>query len=495
MTKALEVCLRWTASLIALVPALAIVTTGAPLLAQATASDQVAQRSVASGPLSTEAIAARALPATVTILTFDAAGDTLGFGSGFLVRASGVIVTNFHVMAGAQRATVILTSGERYDRVEALDHDVAADLAILKVPGYGLPTLTATATLPPVGAKLVAVGNPLGLTRTVSEGIVSAVRMVKGRQLLQMSAAISPGSSGGPVLNGRGEVVAVATSYLESGQSLNFAVPMRYAMGLADASRKPVSLGVAFGEPTRRDGKRTDASVAPDRSERDSRPARTARPRADVLGTWELAQRVVREDGAMLDFNGFMFLGENDLGLIAIMPEGKRTRRVLVLAVQSHNAARDGRITITTKGLTLDGYQTDEGFYLEGDADGDRGALAVAAVATPGELPLSNNSGLYDVQARTWMHFEDLTPSSVRWTGEAAVVIANDSIYVDLFMTNDSGGTTSATGSDALRDGRFDIANDDERLTGSVVNGQLRFEWKDVREWGRYEGTVIGRRQ
>src|SRR5690348_11495869 len=91
--------------------------------------------------LSTEAIAARAVSATVTIVTIDAAGDTLGMGSGFLVRPSGVVVTNYHVMAGATNAAVILTNGERYERVEALDADPGADLAILKIPGYGLPVL------------------------------------------------------------------------------------------------------------------------------------------------------------------------------------------------------------------------------------------------------------------------------------------------------------------------------------------------------------------
>jgi S1-C subfamily serine protease len=89
----------------------------------------------AGGALTTEAIAARAVPATVTIVTFSDTGDTLGMGSGFLVRPNGIVVTNFHVMAGATRAAVILTSGERYDRVEALDQDAAGDIAILKIPG------------------------------------------------------------------------------------------------------------------------------------------------------------------------------------------------------------------------------------------------------------------------------------------------------------------------------------------------------------------------
>lgn len=85
--------------------------------------------------LSTAVIAARATPATVTILTFGAIGDTLGQGSGFLIRASGVIVTNWHVIAGARTATVILASGERYTRVLFLDGDSTRDVALLQVPG------------------------------------------------------------------------------------------------------------------------------------------------------------------------------------------------------------------------------------------------------------------------------------------------------------------------------------------------------------------------
>ena len=104
-----------------------------------------------------------------------------------------------------------------------------------------------TGTLPAVGAPVVAVGNPQGLSRTVSTGIVSAVRLMDGRQMVQISAPISPGSSGGPVLNDRGEVVAIATSYLAEGQNLNFAVPVRYAMGLVERAKAPVSVAAAFG--------------------------------------------------------------------------------------------------------------------------------------------------------------------------------------------------------------------------------------------------------
>jgi hypothetical protein len=189
-------------------------------------------RMAAQTPLSTAAIAARATPATVTILTFDALGDTLGQGSGFFfIRPDGTLLTNWHVMAGAYRAHVILASGRWYEQVTVLEADSATDLAILKVSGSGLPAPVPRSTMvPAVGERVVVIGSPLGLSRTVSEGIVSARRLVDGREFVQISAAISPGSSGGPVLDGQGRVFAVAMGTLTEGQQLNFAVPVRYAV-------------------------------------------------------------------------------------------------------------------------------------------------------------------------------------------------------------------------------------------------------------------------
>ena len=199
--------------------------------------------------LSTSAIAARATPATVTIVTFNAVGDTLAQGSGFFLRNDGTLVTAWHVLTGAHGALVILASGERYERVAFLDGDSAADVAILKVPGYGLPALPTRSTVPAVGEPVVVIGSPLGLSRTVTEGIVSARRMVSGQALVQISAAISPGSSGGPVLDGQGRVFAVATATLEEGQQLNFAVPVRYALGLLGEAHRDVPIAEVFGTP------------------------------------------------------------------------------------------------------------------------------------------------------------------------------------------------------------------------------------------------------
>jgi hypothetical protein len=112
-----------------------------------------------------------------------------------------------------------------------------------------------------VGARLVVIGSPLGLSQTVSEGIVSAIRVFNGRRLLQMSAPISPGSSGGPVLNDRGAVVAVATAYLAGGQQLNFAVPIAEAVRLSTASAHaaPRPLSAVFGVAAKASGRSPSA--------------------------------------------------------------------------------------------------------------------------------------------------------------------------------------------------------------------------------------------
>lgn len=199
---------------------------------------------------STADVARVATPATVTIVTLDAFDDTLGLGSGFVVRSDGVIITNYHVMRGAFGASIRFPSGAEFTRVEALAADPERDLAILKVAGLGMRSLDISTSAPVVGDKLVVIGAPRGLDFTVSEGIVSAVRRSGGQEWIQMSAPISPGSSGGPVLNAAGKVVGVTTAYREDGQALNFAVPIRYAKTLMAEADDPASLAATFSGST-----------------------------------------------------------------------------------------------------------------------------------------------------------------------------------------------------------------------------------------------------
>ena len=171
-------------------------------------------------------LTARIRPSVVKVVTFDSDGQRLGSGSGFCV-ATNQIVTNKHVVKGSYRSEVITADGSSFRVVEIVSVDEEGDLALLKtepLPSSTRP-LTISKVAPRAGDKVVVIGNPLGLSGTVSDGIVSAFRDVRGiGKLIQITAPISPGSSGSPVVNAWGEVVGVATLNLEGGQNLNFAI-------------------------------------------------------------------------------------------------------------------------------------------------------------------------------------------------------------------------------------------------------------------------------
>jgi S1-C subfamily serine protease len=167
-------------------------------------------------------------PAVVVIETSDKNGNPLAQGSGFVVDANGLIATNLHVIKGAYSASVTLANGDTYDTVLVADADARKDLALLQIKAVDLkPVRFGDSDSVQVGQHVVAVGNPSGLANSVSDGIVSAVRQLEGMRVLQISAPISHGSSGGPLLNDSGEVIGVTQATVE-GQNLNLAVPANY---------------------------------------------------------------------------------------------------------------------------------------------------------------------------------------------------------------------------------------------------------------------------
>jgi hypothetical protein len=198
----------------------------------------VAASAAPSRPLTPADIAARALPSVVTMRT----ARTLG--TGFIVKADGWIATNLHVVVGGPRVVVTLRDGRQLPVVEVLAASPDHDLALVRVDATGLPALAlgdSDAMRP--GDPIVAIGNPMGLEDTVSNGLVSARRTVdKGLEVLQVSAPIAPGSSGGPLFNDRGEVIGVATAVVEGGQNLAFGMPVRY---LVPMMQKPAPMAFA----------------------------------------------------------------------------------------------------------------------------------------------------------------------------------------------------------------------------------------------------------
>src|SRR6266568_1931574 len=161
----------------------------------------------------------RIKPSAVAIVTFDNHGESLSRGSGFFIEVDRV-VTNRHVIEGAYRAEVHSSTGNVYP--------VKGDVAVLRIeaPPNLVRPLSLERTSPQEGESIVVIGNPFGLEGSVTNGIVSAVRDIPtfGR-IIQITAAISPGSSGSPVVNMRGQVIGVATLQITGGQSINFAIP------------------------------------------------------------------------------------------------------------------------------------------------------------------------------------------------------------------------------------------------------------------------------
>jgi len=169
----------------------------------------------------------RIKPSAVAIETFDQRGNTLSRGSGFFI-SSDRIITNRHVIDRSARVEVHLVDGKRFPVKGVLAVDGEGDLALLQVdvPKELAVPLPIVRSVPQEGEFVVVIGNPFGLEGSVSNGIVSAVREISGYgKIIQITAPISPGSSGSPVVNMAGQVIGVATLQAAEGQSLNFAVP------------------------------------------------------------------------------------------------------------------------------------------------------------------------------------------------------------------------------------------------------------------------------
>jgi hypothetical protein len=188
-------------------------------------------------------IAGKAFESTVLLVMEDANGQPVSIGSGFLVR-EGEIASNLHVIKGASRGYAKLVSQkDKYDIQGITGIDTERDLVLLKISSVSTPSLSlGNSDTVQVGETVYAVGNPQGLEGTFSQGIVSSIRQVGSDKVLQITAPISPGSSGGPVLNSKGEVIGVSVATFRGGQNLNFAIPSNYLKVLIDKAGPPKTL-------------------------------------------------------------------------------------------------------------------------------------------------------------------------------------------------------------------------------------------------------------
>jgi len=178
--------------------------------------------------LTTADVLEQARPAVVVVLTDADADDMTTQGSGFIVSSDGLVVTAWHVVAGARKAAIRREDGGYFPVEGLVAWDVDKDFAILKVAGKDLPTLPlGDSDRLRQGDRVLTLGSPWGLEYTASEGIVSAIRdLPDGGKLIQTTAPLSVGSSGGPLLDLQGRAVAVVCFKLEEGAALNFAVPI-----------------------------------------------------------------------------------------------------------------------------------------------------------------------------------------------------------------------------------------------------------------------------
>lgn len=190
---------------------------------------------VSAPALTPKDIALRSFASVVLVSTQDLRGRSLSFGSGFVVR-SGTVLTNFHVLKGAASGSVRLIGDKQAERIAGVVAlDPARDLVLVSVPKLeAAPLPLGDANAVSIGDKVFVVSNPQDLEGTFSEGIVSGKRMLDDIRLLQITAPISGGSSGGPVLDSSAQVIGVATSSLKSGQNLNFAITTEYVARLID---------------------------------------------------------------------------------------------------------------------------------------------------------------------------------------------------------------------------------------------------------------------
>lgn len=196
-------------------------------------------------------IAQNSFRSAVLLVMEDTNRQPVPLGSGFFVSA-GVVATNFHVIEGtAGGYAKLIGQNTKYEIAGTVGVDSARDLALLSIPGAKAPALLlGDSKEVAVGDEAYVVGNPRGLEGTFSQGIISGIRQVGSESLLQITAPISPGSSGGPVLNSSGKAIGVAALTFREGQNLNFAIPISYVQSLM-SSLHPVTPLAALKPPAR----------------------------------------------------------------------------------------------------------------------------------------------------------------------------------------------------------------------------------------------------
>lgn len=179
------------------------------------------------------------IPAVLTVMT------DVGQGTGFVINSAGYFITNAHVLSGGTRVTAINSEQERIS-VQLIGYNLDYDIALLKIQSNNYPYLNLENSYNiQVGEKVIAIGNPLGLQFSVSEGIVSALDRIGDNGVaayIQTDAALNPGNSGGPLINKEGNVIGINNFKIGGGESLGFALESNYIKEVVnDISTKAIN--------------------------------------------------------------------------------------------------------------------------------------------------------------------------------------------------------------------------------------------------------------
>src|SRR6266404_3248593 len=198
-------------------------------------------------------IARENLPSVVTLIALDDRDQPLALGSGFFITRDGVLVTNAHVV-GAAAKVLVRWRGQSGVALKILNFARKYDLVTIQTSFTSTPpVLLADSDTAAVGQDVIVLGSPQGLEGTVSTGIIGGLRILGGVKFLQITAPISPGSSGGPVFNTQGRVVGISTATSAKGQNLNFALPANLLRDvppttIAFVAAKPVPFDMRDGD-------------------------------------------------------------------------------------------------------------------------------------------------------------------------------------------------------------------------------------------------------
>lgn len=285
--------------------------------------------------------------AIVVIEALDERGTVTGQGSGFIVTPSGAVVTNLHVVHGAASVRVKLPSGDVYKTADLVDVDDQKDIAILKLKGFKLPTVTlGDSDKAETGDAIIVISSPEGLTNSLSTGVISGVRRLDTHRVFQITAPISQGSSGGALFDANGELIGIVTYVFKSGQNINFAVPINYARGMIGEG---VKLTLAQLQPSPpKEAAKPAPNLLDAGEELDNQLTQAARGK---LGRTPQAPMFVRPDEALALFYRLV----EGIGLYTSQQVGELTRTAAAVKTKDMDEAEEYTIKYLSfhDGLTM----------------------------------------------------------------------------------------------------------------------------------------------